>query len=252
MPTKDVAVYDGDSWVSISGSDGAAGTPGKDGKDVGLSPSPPSAANNVPNATDDQGNPIPGDATLQLELNTSTSNDSTTIYDVTLGVPVGVPGPKGEPGTGVTILGSLQNPIGTPVVGPPIQENTQPDHDICTDGPGSSWLDANGDLWVWDSQSGECSAGNPPKYNNVGSIQGPDGTPGKAPTFTSNIPVTYKTCQDYTTSASVDSDGGTLSDPNYKISMQIPRPVKVYQVAGTDSPNGVTDACPGDFWLVQD
>lgn len=249
MPTKDVAVYDGENWVSISGADGA---PGADGKDVLLHNSPPSQAINVPNATDEQGNPIPGTATLSLVLNGPASDDSTNVYDMTLGVPVGVPGPQGEPGTGVTILGSLQNPVGTPVVGPPTQGNTQPDHDICTDGPGSSWLDSNGDLWVWDSQDGSCSAGNPPNYNNVGSIQGPAGDAGNAPTFTSDVPVTYKECQDYTTSATIAEDGGTTADPNYKISMQIPRPVKVYQVAGTDSPNGVSDACVGDFWIVTD
>ena len=181
MATKDVAVFDGEKWVSISGGDGA---PGADGKDIALSDSPPSVANNVPNTTDSEGNVIPGNATLKLDLNGTASSPTTNVYDVTLGVPVGVPGPKGEDGTGVTILGSLQKPIGTPVVGPPTQDNTQPDHDICTDGPGSSWLDSNGDLWVWDSQTGECAADNPPNYNNVGSIQGPDGDAGKAPTFT--------------------------------------------------------------------
>ena len=35
MATKDVAVFDGTGWVSISGGDGA---PGADGKSVELSP----------------------------------------------------------------------------------------------------------------------------------------------------------------------------------------------------------------------
>ena len=245
MPTKDVAVFDGQEWVSISGGDGAAGDPGKS-----VELNPPGNASNVANVDDD----TPGAATMVLSKNTDLSDDDKTVYDMAVGVPVGIKGAKGDDGTGVTILGSLQKPIGTPVVGPPVQDNTQPDHDICTDGPGSSWLDSNGDLWVWDSQTGECAAGNPPKYNNVGSIQGPDGDAGKAPTFTSDVPVTYKECQDYTTSATVAEDGGTTADPNYKISMEIPRPVKVYKVGEDGSnppkPIGITGACVGDFWVV--
>ena len=68
----------------------------------------------------------------------------------------------------------------------------------------------------------------------------------------SNVPVTYKACQDYTTSASVDSDGGTTEVPNYKISMEIPRPVIVTKAAddGDGAPVGVTGSCVGDFWIV--
>ena len=248
MATKDVAVFDGTGWVSISGGDGA---PGDDGKDIALTEVPEGTTNskNVVNIDDS----TPGAATLKLTKNEASSDDDTTVYDVEFGVPVGIKGEKGEDGTGVNILGQLQDPPGTPVVGPPTQDNTQ-GHDICTDGPGAAWLDVDGNLWVWASQTGDCSEVNPPSYTNVGSIQGPQGEAGKAPTFTSDAPVTFKGCGDYTADATVATDGGTTEQPNYKISMEIPRPVKVYKVtdAGDGTPTGISDACTGDFWLVQE
>ena len=246
MATTDVAVFDGTGWVSISGSNGA---PGADGKSIELSPAPPSSATNVANIDDN----TPGLATLTLNLNADSSDATKNVYDLAVGVPVGIRGEKGEVGTGVNILGQLQQPAGTPVAGPPVQDNTQ-NHDICTDGPGSAWLDVDGNLWVWSSQTGDCAADNPPTYTNVGSIQGPPGAAGKAPTFTSDAPVTFKSCLDYTADATVAEDGGTTEQPNYKISMEIPRPVKVYKVAdaGDSTPIGISDACTGDFWLVQE
>ena len=133
----------------------------------------------MPNIDDN----TPGNATLDLELNVGASDETKNVYDVTIGVPVGIRGPQGpkgdngEDGTGVNILGQLQNPPGTPVVGPPTQDNTQ-SHDICTDSAGSAWLDKDGDLWVWVEQTGDCAAGDAPTYNNVGSIQGPAGAKG--------------------------------------------------------------------------
>lgn len=224
MATKDVAVFDGQDWVSISGADGA---PGADGKDVLLHNSPPSQANNVPNNTDEDGNPIPGDATLSLVLNVGASDDSTNVYDMTLGVPVGVPGPKGDDGTGVNILGEKPSTDDLPASG----------------SPGDGWL-IQGELWVWDAVNDS--------WIDAGSIQGPAGAAGKAPTFTSNVPVTYKACEDYTTTATVARDGGTDAVPNYKISMQVPKPVTVTKAAddGDGAPVGVTGACVGDFWII--
>jgi len=245
MATKDVAVFDGTGWVSISGGDGA---PGANGKSLELSPAPPSAATNVANIDDT----TPGLATLTLNLNAGLSDDDKNVYDLAVGVPVGIRGEKGEDGTGVNILGQLQEPAGTPVVGPPTQDNTQ-NHDICTDGPGSAWLDKDGDLWVWVEQTGDCVGGTPPTYNNVGSIQGPPGAAGKAPTFTADVPVDFKPCGEYTADATVALDGGTTDQPNYKISMEIPQPVRVYKaVDNGGSPDGVTGACTGDFWIVTD
>jgi hypothetical protein len=222
MATKDVAVFDGTGWVSISGGDGAAGA---DGKSVELSPAPPSSATNVPNIDDN----TPGVATLTLTLNAGSSDDTKNVYDVAVGVPVGIRGEKGEAGTGVNILGEKPS-----------------QGDLPADGnPGDAWL-INGDLWVWDDENNT--------WINVGSIKGPQGDPGKAPTFTSDAPVSFKSCGDYTADATVALDGGTTEQPNYKISMEIPQPVRVYKVAdaGDGTPTGVTGACTGDFWIVTD
>ena len=222
MATKDVAVFDGTGWVSISGGDGAAGA---DGKSLELSPVPPSEATNVANIDDN----TPGKATLSLQLNAGLSDDTKNVYDLAVGVPVGIRGEKGEAGTGVNILGEKPTQGDLPASG----------------NPGDAWL-INGDLWVWDDVNNT--------WINVGSIQGPPGEAGKAPTFTADVPVDFKPCGEYTADATVALDGGTTEQPNYKISMEVPRPVKVYQVAengaNPPAPIGVTDACPGDFWIV--
>ncbi len=222
MATKDVAVFDGTGWVSISGGDGAAGA---DGKSVELSPAPPSSASNVANIDDS----TPGLATLTLTLNTDASDTTKNVYDVAVGVPVGIRGEKGEAGTGVNILGEKPTQGDLPASG----------------NPGDAWL-ISGDLWVWDADNNT--------WINVGSIQGPQGEAGKAPTFTSDAPVSFKPCGDYTADATVATDGGTTEQPNYKISMEIPQPVRVYKVtdAGDGTPTGISDACTGDFWLVQE
>ncbi len=222
MATKDVAVFDGTGWVSISGGDGA---PGADGKSVELSPVPPSSATNVSNIDDS----TPGNATLSLTLNAGLSDATKNVYDLAVGVPVGIKGEKGDDGTGVNILGEKPTQGDLPGTG----------------NPGDAWL-IGGDLWVWDDANNT--------WINVGSIQGPQGTAGKAPTFTADAPVTFKSCLDYTADATVALDGGTTEQPNYKISMEIPQPVRVYKVAdaGDGTPTGVTGACTGDFWLVQE
>ena len=220
MATKDVAVFDGSDWVSISGADGA---PGAQGKSVEFNE--PGTAVNVANENDT----TPGTATLTLALNSGASDDTKNVYDVTVGVPVGIKGDKGDDGTGVNILGEKPD------------EGSLPD----TGNPGDGWL-INGDLWVWDATNGE--------WIDAGSIQGPAGPAGQAPTFTANVATTEKSCGDYTTTVTVSPDGGTTEQPNYKLDMQLPRPVKVYSVAdaGDGTPTGITGACAGDFWLVQE
>ena len=147
MATKDVAVFDGTGWVSISGGDGA---PGADGKSVELSPAPPSSASNVANIDDN----TPGLATLTLTLNAGASDTTKNVYDVAVGVPVGIRGEKGEAGTGVNILGEKPTQGDLPASG----------------NPGDAWL-IGGDLWVWDADNNT--------WINVGSIQGPQGKPEK-------------------------------------------------------------------------
>ena len=281
----DVSVYDGSKWVSIAGEDGA------DGKSVEF-PVPPSAATNVPNIDDN----TPGNATLDLELNVGASDETKNVYDVTIGVPVGIRGPQGpkgdngEDGTGVNILGQLQNPPGTPVVGPPTQDNTQ-GHDICTDGAGSAWLDKDGDLWVWVEQTGDCAGGTPPTYNNVGSIQGPAGAKGDGwksegtgydagtgkVTFASDdglefttgdlrgadasislnttVPVTFKTDCSAGGSGSFTDEGSDT----WKLALTMPRGQHVYTGAATGSGENIkpddqtgdfSTACTGDIWVL--
>lgn len=252
----DVSVFDGSKWVSIAG---------EDGKDVALSPAPSSSATNVANKKDADGvTDVPGDATIDLTLNTGLSTGSTNVYDVAFGVPVGVPGPqglKGDAGTGVTILGQLQNPIGTPVVGPPTQDNTQ-NHDICTDGPGSAWLDKDGGLWVWSEQTGDCADDNPPTYTPVGNIQGPDGDKGDpgSITLTSAVPVTFKTDCTAGGTGSFALDGAQVApNANYQLSLELPRGQHIYTGNATGSGESIkpddqtgdfSTACTGDIWVL--
>lgn len=69
--------------------------------------------------------------------------------------PIGPQGPKGDPGSGVTILGTLDDPSELPVSG-----NTV----------GDAYL-IDGDLWVWTEEE---------SWENVGPIQGPQGEQGPA------------------------------------------------------------------------
>lgn len=258
----DVSVYDGSKWVSIAG---------EDGKDVELSPAPSSSATNVANKKGSDGvTDVPGDATIDLTLNTETSTDSTNVYDVAFGVPVGVPGPQGAPGadgTGVNILGQLQNPPGTPTDGPPTQDNTQ-GHDICTDGPGSAWLDKDGGLWVWSEQTGDCADDNPPTYTPVGNIQGPTGDKGDSGSIslTSDVPVTFKTDCTAGATGTFATDGDQIEpNANYKLSLTLPRGQHIYNGAAivdgapvngeqnykpNDQTGDFETACTGDIWVL--
>jgi hypothetical protein len=201
MPTNDIRIWDGSSWCSIAGADGDPGVSVKDATaDESNVPNKPDGSlgdatadvTEIPDANGDLtlafdfGIPVglPGASaetnvgtvatnTIASDQNATVSiNDSDAGPNATLDFTFNIP--KGEDGTGVNILGQLQEPAGTPVLGPPTQDNTQ-NHDICTDGPGSAWLDKDGDLWVWVEQTGDCAGGTPPTYNNVGSIQGPAG-----------------------------------------------------------------------------
>ena len=67
--------------------------------------------------------------------------------------PQGPPGPQGDPGTGVTILGSLDDPSELP-----------------DDGEIADVYLINGELWVWDGEA----------WINAGNIQGPAGAQGLA------------------------------------------------------------------------
>ena len=180
MATTDVAVFDGTGWVSISGSNGA---PGADGKSIELSPAPPSSATNVANIDDN----TPGLATLTLHLNADSSDATKNVYDLAVGVPVGIRGEKGEAGTGVNILGEKPSQGDLPASGD----------------PGDAWL-IGGDLWVWDAENGS--------WVDVGSIQGPpgqdgqDGQPGNAATVSATASANQVAC-DQAATAVVTNNG---------------------------------------------
>lgn len=312
MATEDIRVWDGTAWVSIAGSDGADGVSVKDATaDADNVPNKPDgslgdATANVTETPDANGDltlafdfgipvGVPGESaetnvgtvttnTLASGENASVSvNDSDSGPNATLDFTFNIP--KGEDGTGVNILGQLQNPPGTPVVGPPTQDNTQ-GHDICTDGPGSAWLDANGELWVWLEQTGDCASGTPPTYNNVGSIQGPAGD--SATVAVGNVTTSTLTCGDVATvdvqtatgstpsnltmdfdfgipSSSVDAgnltlneactaDGLTGSFTNtgntscavFDLDLNIP----TFKATSSTEGNAPADPCPGHMWIV--
>lgn len=249
MATEDIRVWDGTAWVSIAGADGDAGASVKDAT---------AAADNVPNKPDgtlgdatatvsetpdangdltlafDFGIPVglPGSDGASAETNvgnvttntlTSDQNASVTINDsdagpnATLDFTFNIP--KGKDGTGVNILGQLQNPADTPVIGPPTQDNTQ-NHDICTDGPGAAWLDVNGDLWVWTSQTGDCADDNPPTYTNVGNIKGEAGD--SATVAVGNVTTDTLSCGNLATATVNAATGSTPSNLTMDFAFGIP------------------------------
>ena len=317
MATEDIRVWDGTAWVSIAGADGDPGASVKDAT-AAATPVPPkpdgslgdptadvtetadangdltlafdfgiptglpgsdgtSAETNVGNVTT---NTIAADQAASVTINDTDAGPNATL-DFTFNIP------KGEDGTGVNILGQLQNPPGTPVVGPPTQDNTQ-GHDICTDGPGSAWLDANGELWVWIEQTGDCAGGDAPTYNNVGSIQGPAGdsatvavgnvttntlscgndatvsvnsAAGSTPSnltmdFAFGIPSSSVDAGNLTLTEACTADGltgtftnaGNTSCAVFDLNLSIPTFKATSQVEGP----GPSDPCPGHIWIVTD
>lgn len=249
MATEDIRVWDGTAWVSIAGADGDPGDPGASVKDATAAATPvdpkpdgslgdptadvtetpdangdltlafafgiptglpgASAETNVGNVTT---NTLASDQTASVTINDTDAGPNATL-DFTFNIP------KGEDGTGVNILGQLQNPPGTPVVGPPTQDNTQ-GHDICTDGPGSAWLDKDGDLWVWIEQTGDCSSGDAPTYNNVGSIQGPAGD--SATVAVGNVTTNTLSCGNDATATVNAAAGSTPSNLTMDFAFGIP------------------------------
>ena len=315
MATEDIRVWDGTAWVSIAGSDGAsvkdadatastvppvdddtlgtatatvsetadangdltlsfdfgipAGLPGSDGQPG------ESAETNVGNVTT---NTIASDQNASVTINDTDAGPNATL-EFTFNIP------KGKDGTGVNILGQLQNPADTPVIGPPTQDNTQ-NHDICTDGPGAAWLDVNGDLWVWTSQTGDCSDDNPPTYTNVGNIKGEAGdsatvavgnvttntlscgndatvsvnsAAGSTPSnltmdFAFGIPSSSVDAGNLTLSEACTADGLTGSFTNtgntscavFDLDLSIP----TFKATSSPEGNAPADPCPGHMWIV--
>ena len=248
--TEDIKIWSGQEWISLEGPKGETGAaasitvgttttlPCEDGtvqdavvENVGTAQAAvlnfsvpagcPGEAGNDGNAAtiqvgDVKTNQLVPGSDCSVVIN-NTGDQNAAVLDFTFGL---AQGPKGEDGTGVTILGQLQNPADNPVIGPPTQENTQ-GHDICTDGPGSAWLDKDGDLWVWNEQTGDCSDDNPPTYINAGSIQGPPGSPGNAATVSATASAT-KVGPDEDATASVQNNG-TAQAAQFAFAFNIPQ-----------------------------
>ena len=171
---QDVLIWGPDGkWTSLEGPEGPAGqaatvdvgstTTGAAGSDaavenVGSSsaatfnftiptgakgPDGEAGTQQVGQVTTNQLNPG-SDATVVINNSGSVTN---AVYDYTFSIAAGE---KGEPGTGVNILGEKDSEDDLPATGK----------------PGDAWL-INGDLFVWDGENGE--------WVDVGSIQGPQG-----------------------------------------------------------------------------
>lgn len=164
--------------------------------------------------------------------NTVVINNSGTataaVWDYTFSLAAGAKGEDGADGTGIQIKGQLQVG-GNPAEGPPTADNTQHIGDWANDGPGDAYLDASGDLWVWESQF---------NYADVGSIQGPpgeDGQPGNAATVSATASATQVACDQAASAVVVNN--GNANAAQFAFSFELP--------SGCDGAKG-EEGKPGD------
>ena len=182
----------------------------------------------------------PGSDASVVINNSGTSTNATWDYTFSL-----APGPAGQDGTGIQIKGQLQI-AGEPTEGPPSAENTQHIGNWADDGAGDSYLDVNGDLWVWESQF---------VYTNVGSIQGPQGNPGNAATVSATASATTAECD--SPASVVVNNNGSANAAQFAFSFDIPRGCDGESIKGDPGdnaevyaqPNQPTAKAVGALWI---
>ena len=284
--TEDIKIWSGTEWISLEGPQGQPGTaasvtvgttttlPCVDGNTASASVTNSGSANaavlnfSIPaGCPGDDGSPGNA-ATIQVGTVTTdqlvpgsdcsvvinnTGDQNAAVLDFNFGL---AQGPKGEDGTGVEIQGQLQQPIGTPVVGPPTMDNTN--NRACDDSSGAAWLDVDGNLWVWQDK-GDCDTGGNPNYVNAGSIQGPQGNPGNAATVSATASAT-QVDPDQPAQATVQNNG-TANAAQFAFSFDLPQGEKGETgAAGTNGTNGEnaeifvqagqpTPKAPGAIWI---
>jgi hypothetical protein len=135
----------------------------------------------------------PGSDAAVTVTNSGTQNAA--IFDYSFSIPKGE---KGETGTGVSIIGSIDS------VGPPDPAD-YPDIEN-----GDIVVDSNGDGWLWDGSD----------FTNVGPIRGPEGPPGDAATVSATATANQVAC-DQPATASV-TNNGTSSAASFAFSFNLP------------------------------
>ena len=255
---QDVKIWTGSAWESLEGPQGENGTSAT--VDVGTTttsaPGGDAAVENVGTTTKAEFNfTIPrgetggqgNSGTQQVgKVDTTTSNpggnaavqiansgtQSAAIYDYSFTIPKGA---KGDTGTGVSIIGSID------VVGPPdagfYPNITQ----------GDVVIDSNGDGWLWDDE----------QFVNVGAIRGPEGPEGDAATVSATA-TGNQVGSDQPATASVINNG-TTSAAQFAFSFDLPQGVAGGKGdAGKDGENAEVYAqtnqpvakAVGALWLV--
>jgi hypothetical protein len=195
MPASDVRVYDGSQWISIKGPKGDTGSTGAAGT-VTLGTVTTGAPGSSVIITDS--NPSPNDATLNFTIPRGDAGQAATVSVGTTNTGAAgtqaqvtnagtasaavfnfvIPqGAKGDPGSGVTIKGTLSG-AGTALPASPATGDMYIlGNPVPTAAPnGAGGTKAEGDGIVWNGTA----------WSNVGPIRGPEGpqgNPGTAATI---------------------------------------------------------------------
>ena len=177
--TENAAVF---NFKIPRGQTGASGSPGADGL---------AGTQNVGDVETTTLNP--GSEAAVTVTNSGTQNAA--IFDYSFSIPKGE---KGDTGTGVSIIGSIDT------VGPPDSADYP---DIAN---GDIVVDSNGDGWLWDGSD----------FTNVGPIRGPEGPAGDAATVSATATANQVAC-DQPATASV-TNNGTSSAASFGFSFNLP------------------------------
>ena len=141
------------------------------------------------------GNPG-GDASVVI----NNAGDATAaVWDYTFNIPKGE---KGDTGTGVSIIGSIDE------VGPP-NAGDYPDIEN-----GDIVVDSNGDGWLWDGAD----------FSNVGPIRGPEGPAGDAASVSATATANQVACDQPASVVVVNN--GTSSAAQFAFSFNLPEGCK--------------------------
>lgn len=315
MATTDIQCFDGEKWVSIAGDDGADGK-AVDTVVVNPTTKPPVDCETLATATGTGSVADNGDGlTLTLDLDvpaglcgttpTVEVNDGTTSKSVNYDAPVKVTVsdedssenvslkfdfeiPKGEPGTGITIKGSVDTEAQLPAcdtagltVGDmyivALNEAGEAGHGFVFNGPdedpcftdvgqikGQDGVTPNVGAEVKTTSTLDCGedatataarkAGSPDADPVVEFTFGiPKGCDGDGVSLTSSVTVDMSKCQvDFpieSANGSFAEDGDPVNNVQpYALTLNLPRPPKV--TSGSVEPT--VGMCAGDFWIVTD
>ena len=126
----------------------------------------------------------------------NSGNATNAVWDYTFAIPAG---PQGPAGTGVSIIGSIDE-VGPPEAGDyPAIEN------------GDIVVDSNGDGWLWDGAD----------FTNVGPIRGPEGPAGDAASVSATANATQVACDQ--PAAVVVTNNGTSSAAQFAFAFDLPQ-----------------------------